>query len=202
MHFGGDYYPEQWTPDVWREDIARMSEANVTLVTVGVFAWARIQPSEGVFDWGWLDEVLQLLHDAGIAVDLATATASPPPWATAAYPGMLPRDIQGTVYSPGSRQHYAPTSPDYRRLAAELAGELAKRYAQHPAVALWHINNEYGCHLHRDYSDNALRWIPSLARSALRDDCRTELCVGNGLLVADLRTLRRSAAAACRAVYP
>ena len=116
MHFGGDYYPEQWTPDVWREDIARMREANVTIVTVGVFAWARIQPSEGEFDWGWLDEVLQLLHDAGIAVDLATATASPPPWATAAYPGMLPRDIQGTVYSPGSRQHYAPTSPDYRRL--------------------------------------------------------------------------------------
>ena len=163
MHFGGDYYPEQWTPDVWREDIARMREANVTFVTVGVFAWARIQPREGEFDWAWLDEVLQLLHDAGIAVDLATATASPPPWATAAYPGMLPRDIQGTVYSPGSRQHYAPTSPDYRRLAAELAGELAKRYAQHPAVKLWHINNEYGCHLHHDYSDNALagfhRWL-------------------------------------------
>ncbi len=155
MHYGGDYYPEQWDPAIWREDIERMQEAGVTMVTVGVFAWARIQPREGEFDWAWLDEVLDLLHAAGIGVDLATATASPPPWATTAYPEMLPRDHEGVVYSPGSRQHYAPTSPDYRRLASDLVTTMAARYARHPAVQMWHVNNEYGCHLHYDYSDNA-----------------------------------------------
>ena len=155
IHYGGDYNPEQWPRETWREDMRFMREAGVTLVSLGIFAWSRIQPAEGEFDWEWLDEVIDLLHDNGIAVDLATATASPPPWATTAYPAMLPQDENGAVYGPGSRQHYAPSSPDYRRLAADLVSALATRYARHPAIVMWHVNNEYGCHLHYDYSDNA-----------------------------------------------
>ncbi|MGA1836060.1 beta-galactosidase [Herbiconiux sp. 11R-BC] len=155
MHYGGDYNPEQWPEEVWHDDVRLMREAGVTMVTVGVFSWARIQPDEHSFDWGWLDRVLDLLHENGIAVDLATATASPPPWASTAYPEMLPQDENGAVYWPGSRQAYAPSSPVYRRLAARLVTELVGRYAAHPAVAMWHVNNEYGCHLHYDYSDNA-----------------------------------------------
>jgi beta-galactosidase len=155
MHYGGDYNPEQWPESTWHEDVRLMREAGVTMVTLGIFAWSRIQRSEGHFDWEWLDTVLDLLHENGIAVDLATATASPPPWATAAYPQMLPADPAGSVYWPGSRQHYAPTSPEYRRLAGDLVTALAERYATHPAVVMWHVNNEYGCHLHYDYSDNA-----------------------------------------------
>ncbi|MHA7181222.1 beta-galactosidase [Arthrobacter sp. MDB2-24] len=155
MYYGADYYPEQWTPETWDEDIRLMQEAGVNLVTVGVFAWARIQPDEDSFDWQWLDDVLGRLHEAGIAVDLATATASPPPWASTRYPQLLPQDSDGTTYWPGSRQAYAPSSPDYRRLAARLVTELAARYAHHPAVVMWHVNNEYACHLHYDYSDNA-----------------------------------------------
>lgn len=157
MHYGGDYNPEQFDREVWVEDIERMREASVTMVTVGVFSWSRIQPAEGEFDWEWLDEILGMLHEAGIGVDLATATASPPPWLTTAYPDVLPVDAAGMTYSPGSRQHYAVTSPTYRRLAAELVTAMAERYAQHPAVRMWHVNNEYGCHVDRDYSVHAER---------------------------------------------
>ncbi|WP_308796965.1 beta-galactosidase [Agromyces silvae] len=163
MHYGADYNPEQWPEEVWPDDVARMREAGVTTVSLGIFAWARIQPREGEFDFAWLDRVIELLHEGGIAVDLATATASPPPWASAAYPEILPRDEDGSVYWPGSRQQFAPSSPVYRRLAGELVTAIAERYAGHPAVVLWHVNNEYGCHLHADYSDAARdafrRWL-------------------------------------------
>jgi beta-galactosidase len=155
MFYGGDYNPEQWPEEIWPDDVARMREAGVTMVSLGIFAWSRIQPDEGVFDFDWLDRVIGLLHDGGIAVDLATATASPPPWASAKYPQILPQDANGATYWPGSRQQFAPSSPVYRRLATELVTELAGRYAQHPAVVMWHVNNEYGCHLHADYSDAA-----------------------------------------------
>jgi beta-galactosidase len=155
MHYGGDYNPEQWPESVWPDDVRLMREAGVTMVSLGIFAWSRIQPAEGVFDFAWLDRIIDLLHEGGIAVDLATATASPPPWATTAYPQMLPQDENGATYWPGSRQQFAPSSPEYRRLAGELVTALAERYAQHPAVVMWHVNNEYGCHVNYDYSDNA-----------------------------------------------
>ncbi|BCW62890.1 beta-galactosidase [Arthrobacter sp. StoSoilB22] len=155
MYYGGDYNPEQWPEDVWHEDVRLMREAGVTMVSLGIFAWARIQRDEGTYDWGWLDRIVNLLHENGINVNMGTATASPPPWATTKYPEILPQDADGTTYGPGSRQHYAPTSPVYRRLAAELVHELATRYANHPAVVMWHVNNEYGCHVNYDYSDNA-----------------------------------------------
>ncbi|MFI6513358.1 beta-galactosidase [Streptosporangium sp. NPDC050855] len=155
MYYGGDYNPEQWPEPVWDEDVRLMREAGVNLVSLGVFAWARIQRAEGEFDFGWLDRVLDKLHAGGIGVNLATATASPPPWASRVYPEILPKDASGATYWPGSRQAYAPTSPVYRRLAAELVTAIAERYARHPAVVMWHVNNEYGCHLHADYSDNA-----------------------------------------------
>ena len=129
MHYGADYNPEQWPEELWPEDVARMREAGVTMVSLGIFAWARIQPREGEFDFGWLDRVIDLLHEGGIAVDLATATASPPPWASAAYPELLPQDEDGATYWPGSRQQFAPSSPVYRRLAAELVTAIAERYA-------------------------------------------------------------------------
>ncbi|WP_069170312.1 beta-galactosidase [Streptomyces griseus] len=144
--FGGDYNPEQWPEEVWADDVRLMKEAGVTSVTVGVFSWAMIEPRPGAREFGWLDRLMDLMHAHGVGVVLATPTASPPPWMGELYPETLPRAEDGTVVSYGSRQHFCPSSPVYRRHAAALTEDLAARYAGHPALTVWHINNEYCTH--------------------------------------------------------
>jgi len=151
--YGGDYNPEQWPEDVWQEDVRLMREAGVNLVSVAIFAWARLEPRPGEFDFAWLDRILALLWENGISVCLATATAAPPAWLARAHPESLPVEADGTRLSFGSRQHYCLNSRAYRERSAELCRQLGRRYADHPAVALWHINNEIGCHTHACYCD-------------------------------------------------
>ncbi|WP_374975775.1 beta-galactosidase [Microbacterium trichothecenolyticum] len=155
MLYGADYNPDQWPEDVWDDDVRLMQEAGVNIVSLGIFAWSRIQPTEDAWDFAWLDAVIDKLHAGGIAVNLATATASPPPWVSKTYPETLPANESGASYWPGSRQHFAPSSPIYRRLAGELVRRLAERYVHHPAVVMWHVGNEFGCHLWMDFSDAA-----------------------------------------------
>jgi beta-galactosidase len=161
--FGGDYNPEQWSPDVWAEDIRLMHEAGVTFVTVGVFSWALLEPQEGRYEFGWLDQVMDLLAEAGITVDLATATASPPPWLSRAYPQTLPVDRSGHRLWPGGRQAWCPSSPVFREKALALVERMATRYGGHPALAMWHVSNELGCHNVRCYCDVSAvafrRWL-------------------------------------------
>jgi beta-galactosidase len=153
--YGGDYNPEQWPPEVWREDVELMRTAGVNLATVGVFSWARLEPSPGEFDFSWMREVLDLLDGGGVKVALATPTAAPPPWLSTQYPDVLPVDSRGVRYSHGSRQHFCVHSPAYRRFAIRIAGELARELGDHPAVRIWHIHNEYACHVPQCYCDNS-----------------------------------------------
>ncbi|CAL9640424.1 Beta-galactosidase [Actinosynnema sp. ALI-1.44] len=153
LAWGADYNPEQWPEEVWAEDVRLMREAGVNLVSVGIFSWALLEPEDGRYEFAWLDRVLDLLHDGGVRVDLATATASPPPWLTTAHPEMLPERADGVRLAHGSRQEYCPSSPVYRRKAVALARALAERYRDHPALAAWHVGNEYGCHVSRCYCD-------------------------------------------------
>ncbi|MBV1856442.1 beta-galactosidase [Catellatospora tritici] len=155
LAFGADYNPEQWPREVWRDDVRLMREAGVNIVSLGIFSWARLQPGADTWRFDWLDEVMALLHDHGIAVDLATATASPPPWLTAKHPEILPVNARGETIWPGGRQHWRPTSPVFRSYALRLVEALAGRYADHPALAAWHVSNELGCHNVYDYSDDA-----------------------------------------------
>ncbi|HKT05964.1 MAG TPA: beta-galactosidase [Rugosimonospora sp.] len=155
--YGGDYTPEQWPEDTWRADAELMKLAGVNLVTVGVFGWALLEPAPGRYEFGWLDRVLDLMAAHGIAVDLATATASPPPWFSTAHPESLPVTRDGRTLWHGSRQTYCPSSPAYRDATAALVSHLASRYAGHPALAMWHINNEYGCHVSRCWCDTSAR---------------------------------------------
>ncbi|MEU2296910.1 beta-galactosidase [Streptomyces antibioticus] len=157
LAYGADYNPEQWPRDVWEEDVRLMREAGVTIVSVGIFSWARIQPGPDTWDFGWLDEVMDLLHAGGIGVDLATATASPPPWLTTAHPEILPVTASGETLWPGARQHWRPTSPVFREHALRLVRKIADRYQDHPALVAWHVNNELGCHNVYDHSDDAAR---------------------------------------------
>lgn len=164
LGFGGDYNPEQWPAEIWAEDLALMRAAGVNLVSVGIFSWALVQPTPHErYEFGWLDRVLDGLAEAGIGASLATMTASPPPWLSHRYPEILPRRADGTVLGPGSRQHYCPSSPVYRDHAARLVEQVAARYAGHPALRLWHVGNEYGCHTRQCFCDVSAadfrRWL-------------------------------------------
>ncbi|WP_203136891.1 beta-galactosidase [Microbacterium sp. JZ31] len=157
ISYGADYNPDQWPREVWDEDVRLMKQAGVDVVSVAIFSWAKLQPAEGQWDFAWLDEVIDLLHANGIGVDLATATASPPPWLTTLHPEVLPETADGQIVWPGGRQHWRPTSPVFRRHALALVEKLAERYGAHPGVVAWHVNNELGCHNAYDYSDDAAR---------------------------------------------
>jgi beta-galactosidase len=161
--YGGDYNPEQWPESVWVEDIRLMREAGVSMVSVGIFGWAVVEPEPGTYDFGVYDRVLDLLADGDVAVCLATMTASPPPWLAARHPETLPERADGTRLWPGGRQHFCPSSPVYRDHAVRLVERIAERYGDHPALALWHVGNEYGCHVGACYCDVSAgsfrRWL-------------------------------------------
>ncbi|HEY8474473.1 MAG TPA: beta-galactosidase [Natronosporangium sp.] len=158
--YGGDWNPEQWPEPVWHEDVALMRQAGVNLVTVGVFSWAQLEPEPGRFTFDWLDRALDLLAANRIRANLATPTASPPPWFSLAHPDALPVTADGVRLSHGSRDTYCVAAPGYRAAAARIAGALADRYAHHPAVAMWHVHNEYGTGCHCDHvAAGFRRWL-------------------------------------------
>lgn len=157
IFYGGDYNPEQWPEAVWHEDMRLMKKAGVNLVSVGVFSWALLQSDEATYHFEWLDRLLDLLAANGIYADLATASASPPPWLSSKYPDSLPVDQNGNRISYGSRQSYCPNSPSYRVFSQKLLRKLAERYQSHPALAMWHINNEYAVHTAACYCENCAR---------------------------------------------
>ncbi|ROP42113.1 beta-galactosidase [Saccharothrix texasensis] len=160
LAFGGDYNPEQWDEAVWAEDDELMRRARVNLATVGVFSWALLEPEEGRYDFAWLDAHLDRLHAGGVAVDLATPTASPPPWFTRAHPDALPVTAEGVRLVHGSRDTYCLAAPAYRDAARRVAAALAERYGRHPAVALWHVHNEYATLCFCDHAAAAFRtWL-------------------------------------------
>ncbi|HEY5223233.1 MAG TPA: beta-galactosidase [Microbacteriaceae bacterium] len=142
--FGGDYNPEQWSEEVWHDDIRLMRQAGVNTASVGIFAWSSIEPEEGRYEFGWLDRIIRLLHENDIGVILATPTASPPPWFSIAHPEGLPVTREGVRLTHGSRDTYNPASPAYRAAASGVARALAARYGAHPAIRAWHLHNEYG----------------------------------------------------------
>ncbi len=155
--FGGDYNPEQWPRAVWEEDVALMREAGVNLVSIGIFSWALLEPREGEFDFGWLDDVIELLWDSGVSVDLGTPTASPPAWFWAKYPEARPITKEGIALGFGSRGMASPSSPEYAEATSRIVRALGERYGAHPAVKLWHVHNEYGAPVSDCYSDHSVR---------------------------------------------
>lgn len=158
--YGGDYNPEQWPESTWPQDVALMRQARVNLVTVGVFAWSRLEPQPGTYTVDWLDRLLDLLHGGGIKVALATPTASPPPWFSLAHPDALPVTADGVRLHHGSRDTYCAAAPAYRDAARSIATMLAERYRDHPALAMWHVHNEYGTTCHCPYAAEAFRrWL-------------------------------------------
>ena len=144
IYFGGDYNPDQWDENTIDQDMRLFRKAHINLVTLPVFSWAKLEPEEGVYDFGWLDRIMDKLAENGIGVNLATPTVAQPAWLSRKYPEVLPVDIAGRKRTHGMRVYFCYNSPKYLERARAIASEMAKRYANHPALRLWHVANEYG----------------------------------------------------------
>lgn len=151
--YGCDYNPEQWDSEVWQEDVRLMREAGVNLVAVNIFGWAELEVSPGIYSFERLDEILDLLHANGIGVNLGTGTSSTPAWLTTLHPEILPQSAAGVRAWPGGRQSWCPSSPTYREHALRLVDVVSRRYGSHPALRIWHVSNELGCHNALCYCD-------------------------------------------------
>ena len=155
--YGGDYNPEQWPEAIWDEDMRLMRQANVNIVTLPVFGWVTLQPDEETFTFDWLDTILDRLHQSGVSVCLATATASIPAWLDAQYPDVLVVNEHGVRQRHGNRHTFCPNSPNFRRLSTGLARRIAERYKDYPGLLLWHVSNEYGTYCYCDVCAAAFR---------------------------------------------
>jgi beta-galactosidase len=144
LHFGAAYYPEQWPQEQWAADIRLMKTAGFTVVRMAEFAWSTLEPAEGQFEFGWLEQAILQLAESGIQTVLGTPTAAPPAWLTQTYPQTLAIDETGRRLQHGNRCHYCFNSPVYHAAAIRIAGAMAKRFGKNPNVIGWQIDNEFG----------------------------------------------------------
>jgi Beta-galactosidase len=142
--FGGDYNPNQWGKDIWKEDMRIFKKAFINSATINVFSWAKLQPEENRYDFTELDEIMEMLEKENYEVVLATATAAMPAWMYAQYPEIARTDFEGRQHKFGQRHNFCPNSLVYQKYAKRLVTNLAQRYHLHPNLSCWHVNNEYG----------------------------------------------------------
>jgi beta-galactosidase len=141
---GTAWYPEQWPESRWAADLTLMQQAGIHMVRVGEFAWSRMEPSEGQYDFGWLERAIAAAAKHGIYTVLGTPTAAPPAWLTQKYPETLRVDEEGHRAEHGNRQQFNFANAKYRELARDIAERMAKQFGHNPYVMGWQIDNEYG----------------------------------------------------------
>lgn len=168
MLHGGDYNPDQWLdrPDILKQDIVLMKEAHVNCVSVAIFAWAQLEPQEGVYDFGWLGRIIGQLYENGIYTILATPTGARPAWMAQKYPEVLRVDSSLHRNHMGERHNHCYTSPVYREKARQINVRLSQAFGKHPGVILWHISNEYGGECYCELCQEAFRqWLKEKYRT-------------------------------------
>lgn len=148
--YGGDYNPEQWDAEIWKEDERMFKLAGIDVATVNVFSWALNQPDEDTYDFAQLDETMDRLYKSGVYTCLATSTGAHPAWMARKYPDVTRVDVQGRKRKFGGRHNSCPNSPTYRKYSVRMAGKLAERYKDHPGLLIWHVSNEYGGYCYCD----------------------------------------------------
>src|SRR5262245_9990375 len=143
---GGDYNPDQWldAPEIIDEDFRLVSPAHVNTFSVGIFAWMALEPEEGKFTFEWLDRILDRMAEKKMAAVLATPSGARPAWMSFKYPEVNRVTRDGRRNRHGERHNHCFTSPVYREKVAIIDSKLAERYANHPALSVWHLSNEYG----------------------------------------------------------
>ena len=144
FYFGVDYYPEHWPEERWPIDAQLMAEAGFNVVRLAEFAWSKMEPAEGKFDFDWLDRAIAILHSHGIQVVLGTPTASPPPWLMSKSPQLFRVREDGLRVTFGNRREYCPNNSLYHEYTQRIVTKMAEQYADHPAVIGWQIDNEFG----------------------------------------------------------
>lgn len=148
------YYPEHWPEDWWEKDALRMREVGISFVRLGEFAWSRLEPRRGAFDFGWLERAMDVFHAAGIKIVLGTPTATPPKWLMDEHPDIAPVDEQGRTRGFGSRRHYTFSSKTWWKESSRIVEAIARQFGNHEGLVGWQTDNEYGCH------DTVLSWGP------------------------------------------
>ena len=157
---GGDYNPDQWSPDVWEEDMRLMKLAHCNAMTVGIFAWTALEPAEGEYDFDWLDRVMDMLAENDAYAVLATPSGARPAWLARTYPEVLRVRPDGGRNLFGRRHNHCLTSPVYREKTYAINARLAERYRNHSALLIWHLSNEYSGACHCDMCRAAFRqWL-------------------------------------------
>lgn len=158
--YGGDYNPNQWEKEIWKEDMRIFKQASINSATINVFSWAKLQPSEDTYYFDELDEVIDMLAKENYNIVLATSTAALPAWMFQKYPEVGRVDFEGRRHRFGQRHNACPNSLVYHKFASQFVEKLAQRYGNHPNVTMWHINNEYGGICYCENCEKAFRvWL-------------------------------------------
>ncbi len=169
---GGDYNPDQWikTPEIWDEDMRLMKLAHINSATIGIFSWALLEPEEGVYDFGWLDTIMDKLYENGIGAILATPSGARPAWLAQKYPEVLRVEENGIRNEFGVRHNHCLTSPVYREKVQNINRRLAEHYKDHPALKMWHISNEYSGMCHCELCRQAfIEWLKDYYHNDLEE---------------------------------
>ena len=140
------YYPEHWPEEMWITDAENMHKNGITWVRIAEFAWSRIEPSSGVFDWNWLDKIVDILGNNDLKIVMCTPTATPPKWLVDQMPDMVAIDENGQARKFGSRRHYSFSHIGYQKESQRITKAIAERYGQNNFVKAWQTDNEFGCH--------------------------------------------------------
>lgn len=158
--YGGDYNPEQWSEDIWEEDMRMFQLAGIDIVTLNVFSWAALQPDETTYNFEKLDKIMDLVSKNGLKICLATSTGAHPAWMAKKYPDILRTEFNGMKRKFGGRHNSCPNSPTYQKYSVELAKRLAERYKEYDNIVAWHISNEFGGECYCENCEKAFRvWL-------------------------------------------
>ena len=156
---GADYNPDQWLdyPEILKEDIEMMKKSNTNAFSIGMFSWVTLEPEEGAFEFEWLDEIMDNIHEIGGHVLLSTPSGARPAWMSQKYPEVLRVDAERRKMLHGGRHNHCFSSPVYREKIQIINRKLAERYGDHPALLMWHVSNEYSGECHCDYCQDNFR---------------------------------------------
>ncbi|MCC8066214.1 MAG: beta-galactosidase [Clostridiales bacterium] len=153
MTMGVCYYPEHWPRKLWAQDLDRMKDAGISVIRIAEFAWNKVEPREGEFEYDFFDDFLDLCTEKEMRVIFGTPSATPPVWLTERYPEVLNCNEAGVPYRHGGRRHYNYNSPKYRELVSRIVEKIAEHYGKHPAIMGWQIDNEINCETDEFHSE-------------------------------------------------